>query len=86
MFSLVFSRRYSMAHRFIVGIAEKCAVPHGHNETVTVRLEPTHPVRLDGNTNVGAPFGAPRRPGIAGSTTTSTTERVNDFDTPGFGI
>ena len=37
MFSLIFSRRYSMAHRLLSGGSPKCAVPHGHNETVTVK-------------------------------------------------
>ena len=43
MFSLIFSRRYSMAHRLLSGGSPKCAVPHGHNETVTVKLKATRP-------------------------------------------
>ena len=36
-----FTRRFSMAHRLIADAGSKCAVPHGHNEFVTVTLEPT---------------------------------------------
>ena len=39
MFSLVFTRRYSMAHRLMADARSKCAVPHGHNELVTVKLQ-----------------------------------------------
>lgn len=56
MFSLVFSRRYAMAHRLIAGLSEACAIPHGHNETVTVTLRATAPARLDGNANMVEPF------------------------------
>ena len=56
MFSLVFSRRYAMAHRFIAGLSEKCAVPHGHNEVVTVTLRPVSLVPLDGAANMVEPF------------------------------
>jgi 6-pyruvoyltetrahydropterin/6-carboxytetrahydropterin synthase len=56
MFSLVFSRRYSMAHRFIAGNSEKCAVPHGHNEIVTVHLKAVDPSPLDGVNNMVEPF------------------------------
>ena len=54
--ALVFSRRFSMGHRLILGGSESCALPHGHNETVTVRLEATHPARLDGASNMVLPF------------------------------
>lgn len=54
--ALVFSRRFSMGHRLIGGGSESCALPHGHNETVTVRLEAAHPVRLDGAANMVLPF------------------------------
>jgi 6-pyruvoyltetrahydropterin/6-carboxytetrahydropterin synthase len=54
--ALVFSRRFSMGHRLILGASEGCALPHGHNETVTVRLEATCPVRLDGAANMVLPF------------------------------
>ena len=56
MFSLIFSRRYSMAHRLLSGGSPKCAVPHGHNETVTVKLKSTRPQRLDGGANMVEPF------------------------------
>ncbi len=56
MFSLVFSRRYSMAHRLIAGESEKCATPHGHNEYVTVRLQATAPTPLDGRVNMVETF------------------------------
>jgi 6-pyruvoyltetrahydropterin/6-carboxytetrahydropterin synthase len=56
LFSLVFSRRYAMAHRLIAGQSEKCATPHGHNEFVTVVLQATEPCRLDANINMVEPF------------------------------
>lgn len=56
MFSLVFTRRYSMAHRLVAGGSERCAVPHGHNETVTVRLQAASPAPLDGVANMVEPF------------------------------
>lgn len=56
MFGLVFTRRYAMAHRLLTGGTEKCAVPHGHTETVTVRLQPTVATRLDGKGNMVEPF------------------------------
>ncbi|MCQ4158791.1 6-carboxytetrahydropterin synthase [Roseomonas sp. GC11] len=56
MFSLVFSRRYAMAHRLIAGLSEKCAIPHGHNETVTVTLRARAPAPLDGGANMVEPF------------------------------
>ena len=56
MFSLVFSRRYAMAHRLASGTAEKCAVPHGHTEAVTVMLRPVAPLPLDGAVNMIEPF------------------------------
>ena len=54
--ALVFSRRFSMGHRLIRGASESCALPHGHNETVTVRLQATCPARLDGAANMVLPF------------------------------
>ena len=54
--ALVFSRRFSMGHRLILGGSESCALPHGHNETVTVRLAATHPAPLDGAANMVLPF------------------------------
>ena len=54
--ALVFSRRFSMGHRLILGASESCALPHGHNEIVSVRLEATRPARLDGAANMVLPF------------------------------
>lgn len=56
MFSLIFNRRYAMAHRLIAGPSEKCAVPHGHNEVVTVTLRATSAAPLDGGANMVMPF------------------------------
>ncbi len=56
MFSLVFTRRYAMAHRLIAGASERCAVPHGHNELVTVRLQATRPAALCGHVNMVESF------------------------------
>ena len=56
MFNLVFSRRYTMGHRLIAGGSEKCAMPHGHNEVVTVTLRPVQSSRLDGTANMVEPF------------------------------
>lgn len=56
MFGLVFTRRYSMAHRLLANRSSKCAVPHGHNELVVVRLEAATPKRLDGSSNMVEPF------------------------------
>jgi len=57
MFGLVFSRRYAMAHRLLADdapgrAADKCATPHGHNETVTVTLRARKPAALDGGRNM----------------------------------
>jgi 6-pyruvoyltetrahydropterin/6-carboxytetrahydropterin synthase len=56
VFNLVFNRRYAMAHRLIAGLSEKCAVPHGHNEVVTVMLQATSTAALDGGVNMIVPF------------------------------
>lgn len=53
---LVFTRRFSMGHRLIHGASERCALPHGHNEFVTVRLASTSPVPLDGSGNMPVSF------------------------------
>lgn len=53
---LVFTRRFSMGHRLIHGASESCALPHGHNEFVTVKLSPTQPARLDGHGNMPVSF------------------------------
>lgn len=56
MFSLIFTRRYSMAHRLLAEGRGKCAIPHGHNEVVVVKLEAIAARRLDGAGNVVEPF------------------------------
>ena len=56
MFSLIFTRRYSMAHRLLAGSSAKCAVPHGHNELVAAKLEAITARRLDGSSNMVEPF------------------------------
>ncbi len=56
MLELQFTRRFSMGHRLIAGGAEACALPHGHNEFVTVRLRPARPAPLDGTTNMLVSF------------------------------
>jgi 6-pyruvoyltetrahydropterin/6-carboxytetrahydropterin synthase len=55
MAALEFSRRYAMAHRLLADMHSKCAVPHGHNEIVSVRLEPEARFRF-GGANAVAPF------------------------------
>ena len=50
-----FTRRVSMAHRLIAEAGSKCAVPHGHNEFVTVTLEPTAEIDF-GGANYAASF------------------------------
>ncbi len=54
---LEFTRRYAMAHRFLSDVSPKCMTPHGHNETVTVRLAASTPFRF-GGANMEAPFEA----------------------------
>ncbi|MBV8650385.1 MAG: 6-carboxytetrahydropterin synthase [Alphaproteobacteria bacterium] len=56
MFSLMFTRRFSMAHRLLAEGSGKCAVPHGHNELVVATLQATEPRRLDGAGNMVEPF------------------------------
>jgi 6-pyruvoyltetrahydropterin/6-carboxytetrahydropterin synthase len=55
MAALEFTRRYAMAHRLLATDSPKCGIPHGHNEFVTVRLEPTTKFRFS-ETNSAAPF------------------------------
>jgi 6-pyruvoyltetrahydropterin/6-carboxytetrahydropterin synthase len=55
MAALEFTRRYAMAHRLLATQSPKCAIPHGHNEFVTVRLEPAAPFVFS-DTNSAAPF------------------------------
>ncbi len=57
MAGLEFTRRYAMAHRLLADPLSKCAVPHGHNEIVSVRLEPHARFRFGGG-NAEAPFEA----------------------------
>ena len=57
MAALEFTRRYAMAHRLLADPNSKCAVPHGHNEIVSVRLEPLSRFRF-GGANAQAPFEA----------------------------
>ena len=55
MAALEFTRRYAMAHRLLATKSPKCAIPHGHNEFVTVRLAPLAPFRFT-ETNSTAPL------------------------------
>ncbi len=57
MADFIFTRRYVMAHRLIADPQGKCAIPHGHNETVTVRLAPARLFSF-GAANALAPFEA----------------------------
>ncbi|WP_395645574.1 6-pyruvoyl trahydropterin synthase family protein [Terricaulis sp.] len=52
MAAFQFTRRYAMAHRLLSDPASKCAVPHGHNEYVTVRLDPHEKFRFGGDNQV----------------------------------
>ncbi|MGI4748500.1 MAG: 6-pyruvoyl trahydropterin synthase family protein [Janthinobacterium lividum] len=56
MLELQFTRRFSMGHRLIAGAAERCSLPHGHNEFVTVMLQAVQPASLDGRSNMMVPF------------------------------
>ncbi|MDR6183784.1 6-pyruvoyl trahydropterin synthase family protein [Asaia bogorensis] len=58
---LSFTRRFSMGHRLIAGSSERCAIPHGHNEFVTVTLQAREPARLDGAQNMVIPFADAKR-------------------------
>lgn len=60
MAALEFTRRFAMAHRLLASRSPKCAVPHGHNEFVTVRLRPAAPFRFS-DANCAAPFGLVKR-------------------------
>jgi 6-pyruvoyltetrahydropterin/6-carboxytetrahydropterin synthase len=55
--ALEFTRRYAMAHRLRADPASKCAIPHGHNEIVSIRLAPRAAFRFSGS-NMAAPFEA----------------------------
>lgn len=60
MAALEFTRRYAMAHRLLATKSPKCAIPHGHNEFVTVRLDPVAPFRFTA-ANSDAPFDLVKR-------------------------
>jgi 6-pyruvoyltetrahydropterin/6-carboxytetrahydropterin synthase len=60
MASLEFTRRYAMAHRLLATKSAKCAIPHGHNEFVTVRLDPLGAFKFS-DTNSAAPFEAVKK-------------------------
>jgi 6-pyruvoyltetrahydropterin/6-carboxytetrahydropterin synthase len=51
-----FTRRFSMAHRLRDKEHVKCAIPHGHNEYVQVRLSSCEDISLDGKSNMVLPF------------------------------
>ena len=55
-----FTRRYCMAHRLLADPDSKCAMPHGHNEIVRVRLRGRAALDL-GHANHAAPFDALKR-------------------------
>jgi len=55
MAALEFTRRYAMAHRLLATNSLKCAIPHGHNEFVTIRLDPLGPFTFS-DANSAAPF------------------------------
>jgi len=55
MAALQFTRRYAMAHRLLATQSPRCAIPHGHNEFVTVRLDPLGSFTFS-ETNSAAPF------------------------------
>lgn len=61
MFELVFSRRFSMAHRLLGPEVGKCDMPHGHNEVVSAHMEARAPAALDGAHNMVAPFDLAKR-------------------------
>ena len=61
MFSLIFTRRFAMAHRLLADASPKCAMPHGHNEVVTVRLVATSPAPLDLRVNMVESFERAKR-------------------------
>ena len=57
---LEFTRRYAMAHRLLSVGEDACAIPHGHNEFVTIRLKPKQKLQLGGS-NAAAPFAHVKR-------------------------
>jgi len=61
MYTLAFTRRYSMSHRLLSIYDSPCGVPHGHNEYVTVRLQARRSEPLDGHANMVTPFHAAKK-------------------------
>ena len=61
MFTLAFTRRYSMSHRLLSLYNTPCGIPHGHNEYVTVKLVARRPEPLDGQSNMVTPFHAAKK-------------------------
>lgn len=61
MFTLAFTRRYSMSHRLLSLYDGPCGIPHGHNEYVTVKLATHQPQPLDGQANMVTPFQAAKQ-------------------------
>jgi 6-pyruvoyltetrahydropterin/6-carboxytetrahydropterin synthase len=49
-----FTRRFSMAHRLLADAGSRCAVPHGHNEFVTVTLATDEPMDFGGSNYVAS--------------------------------
>ena len=49
-----FTRRFSMAHRLLADAGSRCAVPHGHNEFVTVTLATDKEMAFGGSNYVAS--------------------------------
>ncbi|MCA3716955.1 MAG: 6-carboxytetrahydropterin synthase, partial [Brevundimonas sp.] len=49
-----FTRRFSMAHRLLADAGSRCAVPHGHNEFVTVTLATDREMAFGGSNYVAS--------------------------------
>jgi 6-pyruvoyltetrahydropterin/6-carboxytetrahydropterin synthase len=65
MVQIRFTRRFSMAHRLLAERTSKCAVPHGHNEFVSVVLAPRAGSKADahwGQSNYTASFESLKKP------------------------
>ena len=65
-----------MAHRLIADAASKCAVPHGHNEFVSVTLEPSPSDRSSTTTSSSRPS--------SDSTSSGTPAEVVTTSNPAF--
>lgn len=61
MIELQFTRRFSMGHRLLSDAAPRCAIPHGHNEYVTVSIHARNATALDGQRNMVAAFADVKR-------------------------